>query len=253
MEGYYNKDIFYRFLDKYIDIRYYNIGNCSKNNRIDKITSELDIVYNDIDGDKDVAKFMLELFKIIYCLDDVVDIKDKNKLINELVYIREKKLGLNDEKFSEEFNKLIRENRRRKDKFLESFDCEDFKLIRRKILNSDIYDIRIGYKFLFPKLYSDYAINKVYNTSIVAEDKLFIEYYLVGISILRDIIKGNFVKHYLLEYNVGLLKKKEKNSRLLNIIDNDITKDLISFKIKYSDFVENKDMICDYIKKGYKY
>lgn len=36
-----------------------------------------------------------------------------------------------------------------------------------------------------PKLYSDYAIDKVYNRGIVLENKLFINYTMVSVLVLR--------------------------------------------------------------------
>ena len=40
-------------------------------------------------------------------------------------------------------------------------------------------NISIDYDIKFPKLYSEYAIDKVFNSGVIGEDKIFIEYYLV--------------------------------------------------------------------------
>ena len=88
---------------------------------------------------------------------------------------------------------------------------------------------------------------------MIAENKLQVEYYLLNQLILKDIIKGIFDKEYLVEFKSTLLEKPEKLKRTLNIYNNDVAKDMISIKIVYQDFINNKDIIYSYIKEGYQF
>ena len=51
-----------------------------------------------------------------------------------------------------------------------------------------------------------------------------------------NIINGIFDKEYLIDFDIGISDKVDKFKRLLQIIDNDISKEFICFKINYSDF-----------------
>ena len=87
---------------------------------------------------------------------------------------------------------------------------------------------------------------------IVNEDKLIVEYYLSVLQILKDIIKQNFKRKYIVEFAPTLLKKTKKIKSILNIIDNPIIQEKISLKIKYEQFIENKETIYELMREGYK-
>ena len=116
-----------------------------------------------------------------------------------------------------------------------------------------VYNVTISHNIKFPKLYSEYAIDKVFNFDVIGEDKLFIEYQMVNVRFLSEIIQGDFSKNYLLEFQTSIFEKKEKLVRLLRLIDNDITKENFSMKIDYSYYKNNKDTILDMINNGYNF
>ena len=103
----------------------------------------------------------------------------------------------------------------------------------------------------FSKLYSDYAIKKVLNSKEIREQNLFVTYSYVGVKILQDIIKGIFKKQYLVDYVLSLKDKPKKKKRLLNMIDNDITKEKLALKITYQDYLENKEEIYELTREGF--
>lgn len=253
MGKYYDKDIVYMFLDKYISVRYFYDSFNYKTKLYIRLNNELESVYEKCSLDKNVSKFVLEIFKIIYYFDDVIYIEDKKGLINNLNKIRVDKLGLVDKDFVTKFTLLWKDNDKRKTDYINKFDCFSFPVKLKKIFNSDIYDVSIGYNLDIPKLYSQYAIDKVFNTGIIALDKLFIEYYMVSSFILKRVIKGEVLKNYLVDFNVELFFKKGKIQRLFNIIDNDVCRDVISLKIRYEDFLEFKDSVYDLMRDGYKF
>ena len=104
----------------------------------------------------------------------------------------------------------------------------------------------------FPLEYSEFAINKAFQMGLVNEDKLVVEYYLVVLQILRDILKLNFKRKYVLEFAETLLKKPKKIKSVLNIINNAAVQDKISLKIRYEYFLKNHETVYELMREGYK-
>ena len=248
LKKYYKADIVEEFVSKYIETRYYNLDTNDSGLR-----NKLKEVYNSLDkDDKKIGEIILYILKYIYYFDDVSTCDNIKNIISELDTYRKNQLQLEDD-FSSEFLELYKENQRRKSVYLKSIECDDFPIILKKVKEDNIYDIEIVNKLKIPKLYSDYAIDKTFNTGIISEDKLFIEYYLVSSKILNSIIYRKYNFHYLVEFDTNLFLKEEKINRLLNIINNDIAKDIISLKVGYKDFIENKENIYQLMRDGYKF
>lgn len=253
MGKYYNKDLVKPFLDKYIDIRYYDLDTDKYSRNITKINKRLSEIYDTIEEDKLTAKFIHIMFGIIFYLDDVLELGNRDNLIKLINQIRIEKLGINDPEFIPNFTTLLEENTNRKKMFIETLQCKEFPVEYNYIYEQDLYNVEILYDIPIPKLYSRYAIEKAFNDGIVAEDKLFVEYYMVNAKILKDAINGDYNNKYLLEFNSNILKKKDKLANLLNIFDNDLAKEVLSLKINYSNFISNKEKVYELIREGYKF
>ena len=253
MNKYYNKDIVNMFLDKYIDVRYYDLDTDKYSRNITKINKKFKEVFENIQENIPTAKFIYIMFDVMFYLDDVIELDNEDNLMKFINQVRIEKLGINDKDFIEKFKDIIEKNNERKKAFINSIQCEEFPVEYDYIYDQDIYNVTIYHDIAIPKLYSKFAIDKVFNDSLIAEDKLFIEYYIVSAKILTNIINGDYNNKYLLEFNPNILKKKDKLARLLNIINNDLTKDVTSMKISYNSFITNKEKIYELIKEGYKF
>ena len=254
MGKYYNKEIVNMFLNNYIDIRYYDLDIDKYSRNITKINKKFKDIYENIaEEDKITAKFIYTLFDIIFYLDDVLEIDNIEKIFDFINKIRIEKLGIDEKEFINNFKEQYNKDKERKNKFINSIECEEFPVEYDYIYEQDVYNVEITHDIAIPKLYSKFAIDKVFNDGLISEDKLFIEYYIVSNKILKNIINGDYNNKYLLEFNPNIIKKKEKLNRLLNIIDNDLTKDVTSMKIQYKDFIANKEKILELIHDGYKY
>ena len=254
MGKYYDKDIVSKYLVKYLDIRYLHNYIEVKSSLEANLNYYLNALYEEEVSNK--SKFVLDLFKLYYYVDGVKSFdldKDLLEYVKAIKQFRIIKLGLNEEGFEEKLATLIRDEYRRRDKFIGEFSSEDFYLVARKVIGKNVYNINIEHNIQIPKLYSNYAINKVYNTGLIAEDKIFIEYYLLVSNMLEDIIKCNYNKNYLVDFPISILGKIEKIKKLLNIIDSDITKECIHLKLYYKDFKENKNIIYQCIKDGFQF
>lgn len=254
MGKYFDKELFNTYLDIYIKTRYYNETKEVRTTLEANINYYLNQTYEK--NPSKTSKFILELFKMFYYLDGIKKFKEKEDLktyIRELNQIRIEKLCLKDENFIREFTKLVHENEQKRNSFLTTLATDDFYLEKKKFPNQNVYNITLKHQVEIPDIFSQKAINRVYNSGLIQEDKLFIEYYLVNKTLLESIIDGNFKNEYLVEFEPNIMVKKEKTRNLFNILDNDIAKDCISLKITYQDFINKKDNIYDYIKLGFQF
>ena len=105
----------------------------------------------------------------------------------------------------------------------------------------------------FKDIYKEEAIENVFNTGLISEDKLIIEYSLMAIYIANEVIKGRFNKKYFINYTSSLLKKKRKNNQILNIINNQAIQHNLVLKIQFDDFARNRFDVYDLMKKGYRF
>lgn len=253
MSNHYDEDIFNRFLSAYINIRYYDQEPSMGLTLSSHLNYYLTKIYNE---DKNIkAKFILELFKKYYYIENVIDfdysneVKSYAELINK---IRIEKVGIDDSSFTKSFERLLIDNKRKKDNYISAFDSNDFSLKINKI-KDNIYDIDIENSVTIPKIFSEYAINQVWNNKLITENKLEVEYYLINNLLLKNIINRNFDNDYLVDIAISLFEKNKKLQRLLNIFDNDIGRDRIIMKICYGDFIANKEIILSLIKRGYNF
>lgn len=248
LEKHYNKNIFEGLLDTYINVRYIELpsGISVKliNKELVKKAEELSLKY-----DVEDIKLILTYFPYIYYLDGFLN-KDIEITINKINDYRKKYLKL--EKLDNELRSNLINDRKRITKYLDSFDSKDFYLNLNKTNIKNLFKTEVLHEIKIPKLYSEYAINNVYNRGIVLENKLFINYYMVSKLILIDVLNKDS-KYYIVDFSKTLILKEDKVKRLFNIIDNDLIKDRIILKVSENDFYEYRDSYLKYINEGYKF
>ena len=254
MGKYFNEEIFKKYIDKYVSIRYYNEEPTVRATLEFNLNHYLNQIY---EKDKNViSEFILKLFRLYYYIDNVVDFdyqKGISSFVTTLNTIREEKVGIKDQNFIPEFTNILLENNKRKINYLEMFNTHEFYLEYNQIPKKDIYDVKLKYEIQIPKLYSKFAIKKVWETTMISENKLKIEYYLLNQQILKDILDGLYHKNYLVELKTTLFSKEIDLNKTLEIFNNDIAKDLITIKITYEDFTSNKEKVLSLIKEGYQF
>ncbi len=257
-ENKFNKKYCDIYIKKYIDIRYYNFYDYDTNrtlrkkilDNLRKVSEELEI---DNIQDRDIIEEMCVFFYYILYFDNIIRYKDIQKTIEKIAKLRKRILNKEDDEFKKQLYEIVKEYKEQKEKLLEKFNSEEFFI---KLTNYpkklNVYRVNLKYNLRFPLVYSEFAINKAFNIGLINEDKLLLEYYLTVQYVLKDILKQNFTKQYILEFADKLLNKPNKLKNLLNIIDNEGIKDKVSIKIKYESFIENKEKIYDLMRNGFK-
>lgn len=255
----YSKKIALRYMNAYLNVRFYNFYPKDDNltfrkNYLNAIKEEEANIVRAMPEKKKLIENMGLFFYYILYFDKISYRVDIDEIIEKLYKIRKKLLRKDNEDFKENFRNTYEEYADKKEKFLKKFETEEFYL---KVTDyegaNNANRVNLKYNIKFPMLYSTQAIENVFNSGLVAEDKLFVEYNLMSVEIIQDILKGNFKRQYIIEFNTNLFKKKRKLARLLNVINNSAVQDKVNLKITYKEFLQNKDNIYELMRDGFKF
>lgn len=275
--GYYNEEIVSEYLKTYVNARYYNIRNTEKPARafylriLDELEYKEDLLMrrceeksetldekqielNIINKTKEVFAYILffdnvrniENFKTIDSLREIID--RMTKIATETFDIKYPK------DMKEKLYKEIKDDMIEKEIFLDKFETDEFALrFENSDIKEELYYVTLEHNVKMPAQYSEAAIERVFTEGIVAEDKLQVEYTLLSVIAIRDIVSGNFKDKYIAEFTSSLFKKKQKLDSILSIIGNQALQEKISLNITYSDYIKNQKSVFAYIKKGYEF
>lgn len=255
----YSKKIALRYMNAYLNVRFYNFYPKDDNltfrkNYLNAIKEEEANIVRAMPEKKKLIENMGLFFYYILYFDKISYRVDIDEIIEKLYKIRKKLLRKDNEDFKENFRNTYEEYADKKEKFLKKFETEEFYL---KVTDyegaNNANRVNLKYNIKFPMLYSTQAIENVFNSGLVAEDKLFVEYNLMSVEIIQDILKGNFKRQYIIEFNTNLFKKKRKLASLLNVINNSAVQDKVNLKITYKEFLQNKDNIYELMRDGFKF
>lgn len=247
------------FTERYVNIRYFNYyeNEFYETMRM-KILEHLkrvgdEIIINNI-NDREIIEIMRVFFYYVLYFDKVVYYKDLRKKIAQIAKVKKRVFNIDDYDFEENLNQKMIQIMKEKEELIETFSSDKFYI---KLTNypDKLKVYRVNLKFndiKFPLEYSDFAINKAFQMGLVNEDKLVVEYYLIVLQILKDVIKLNFKKKYILEFAETLLRKPKKIKSILNIINNEAVQDKISLKIRYEYFLKNQETVFELMRQGYK-
>ena len=274
---YYNEEIVSEYLKTYVNARYYNIRHTEKPARafylriIDELEFKQQILIkrNETETEDREEKAenlklinnVKEVFEYILFFDNVRKIENFKKIdslrevIKKLMQVVTAEYKIKTSKDSEEkLYKEVTKDLLEKDLFLDKFETDEFILnIESCEQRGDLYFATLEHDVKMPMQYSETAIEKVFKEGIVAEDKLQIEYILLSLISVRDIVDGDFKDIYIAEFTNTLFKKKAKLDSILSLIANQALQEKIHLSINYSDYMENQKVILGYTKKGFNF
>ena len=274
---YYDEKKVNEYLRTYINARYYNIINIEKPARafylriLDELDYKEDTLMEKCEKEAEslsekqqrlkVISTVKEVFGYILFFDNVRNIENF-KTIGSIKEIVAKALAVASEAYGfkvpkdaeDKIYKEIKSDLLSKDLFLDKFDTDEFMLnFENSELRDDLFFVELLYNVKMPMQYSSQAVAQVFSEGIIAEDKLQVEYLLLSIIVIRDIVNGSFKDTYIVEFAPTLFKKKQKLDSLLSIIDNQALQSEISLNIMYSDYIKNKKSVFEYTKKGFNF
>lgn len=273
----YDENLVNEYLKTYINARYYNIQNTEVPARafylriLEELEYKEDILMkkaekqaeslNEKQNKLNQIHNLKELFSYILFFDNVRNVENFKTIdnIKEIVskMVQTAKILYNID-ISEEIEKKvyqeIKDNMIEKDLFLDQFETEEF-LLQFENCKSDnhLYFAKLDHRVKMPMQFSEAAIQKVYTEGIVAEDKLQVEYLLLSVVVISDIINGNFNDVYIAEFESTLFKKKQKLESILSILGNQALQDKINLNISYTEYINNQKSVLEYTKKGFQF
>lgn len=257
----YDREVADELIQAYIDSRYYNyeVNNTIRifHRRIyEAIKVKAETLRAELPDKIDIIDYTQELFQYFFYFDYVrknVEISKVIKLISEK---REKKYNLRNpdtKNFIKEFSNLVESDLNKINHLLKLYDStKDFEITLKK-LDDTMYRVKLLYNFDFPEIFSKEIIEETFETDVIGEDRLFVEYPMIANEVLKEILNGNFSRIYVVDFATSLLKKKKKLEQLLEILENQAAQDKIYFEIKFEDFVKNKKEVFEIIKRGFKF
>ena len=242
------------FIDKYIDVRYYNETNyLTEKDFIKRLNKELiDLTKKLAEEDNfEDVKNLVALFGYIVYFDDICVITQDMELINmmledEVIKIKDKS------QLKQAVKEWYISLKKGKEAFSKAISTKDFNLLEKRMYRK-LHYLELEHNVKISNLYSEYAIDKAYNTGVVNEDKLFITYILASELVLNNAINLDFSRYFLVPMASTLFEKEKKFARLLNVINNPLAKKFISIRITYSDYKKNKSKINNLISDGYSF
>lgn len=259
----YDRFICEELIQTYIDARYYNFGVDEKIRVFyRRIYEALKLRANKLvkneHANEEIVENTLMLFQYFFYFDFVRKNIEISEVIKKIAEKRVTKFNLKsaeDDDFENTFTKIVEKDMNEVNEILNAYDSDEFELEINKISSSDntFYRAKLKYNISFPEVFSKEAIEDTFNEDIVNEDKLFVEYPMIAIKALKDILDGNFNKTYIIDFSTDLFSKKKKLDQLLTILDCQATQDKISFEISYNNFCDNKNDVYEITKRGFTF
>lgn len=250
-----NSKICNMILDYYVDIRYFDSYKHVKDNTIDDICyyvkRNFDENYNDKNYKKNLSYVSdaLIILRYVYLIDKYSHKKELGDLFSEYENEMHKKYK-DREVLVTDLIKSIKGDLKKKEKYLRDLLSNDFSVTANTTDKKNIFDLVLENTVKIPDLYSQLAINRVYNEGIISEDKMIVYYLLATREILKDMHEFNYNKYYLVDFTASLLNKKNKLANILKMFENDYIKERIILKIEQVDYLENKEIVDELIHNG---
>lgn len=253
----YDQDIVDRFIQVYVDARYYNVSSNVKKsfeyNVAFHLREQVDLI-KEAGFDVMITEQTFKVFKFLLYFDNVKECNSIRSVIKELDEFRASELKIeSDDNFQKEIYESVKTDLMYKKQFIEKLKTKNFDVSYHLTSNKEVYNSVLESNLKFPSLYDTKAIKKVFDSKEIFEERLIVEYSYVATQVLLDVIKGDFKKKYLVNYTIELNDKKNNLKKLLNTIDNDIAKEKVIIKLNYSDFIADKESIYVRMRLGFKY
>ena len=258
-EDRFKDSVFESFLEGYVNARYYDLNGYQNDNSLKtEILLELEKRKEKLleteKTKRQLVEHMYDFFEQLLYFDRVVPSKDLERTVDVVYSLRKKLLEKDEKEFKQKLTKALEENTKQLDDLLKKYETSDFYIsISNYKTVRNVYRATLKYNFSVPIIYSNFAINKAFSTGTTNEDKIFIEYILMSVQIIQDIIRGNFKKQYIVEFAESLFGKPQKLERTLGLVNNQVIQDKLNFKITYAIFIKNKAKIYELIKKGFRF
>ncbi len=259
----YDKDITEELVETYLEARYLNSGADDKikifyRKIYDAVKREANEMIKAKKEDQDKIENCLFVFQYLFYFDFVRNNMSVDEVIDDITEKRVSKFNLKsaeNDNFNIDFKNLVNFDMQDALDYIDNFDTSKFLIDYARISkkNSNINRVNFYYNFDFPEIFNRAMVEETFNTDIIAEDKLFVEYSMIAATALREVLAGNFKRVYVVDFAPSLFNKAKKLNQVLEIINNPGAQEKIILEIKFDDFMEHKNDVFKLMKKGFKF
>lgn len=259
----YDVQIATELINTYVEGRYYNYFETTKGKVFYKNIQSAIIrkgrdLKDDFPNREEKIDYAVSLFPYFFYFDYVRDNVSIQNIIKQIDEKRKNVFKIRNaetDNFIANFTKLVENDLKDIESEIAKYNTKDFELRVKKLQskNNVLFEAMLDYKITFPEIFSEEFVRYTFDSDIIAEDKLFVEYPMIANVALVDILQCNFSKKYFVEFAPSLLKKEKKFEKTIEILDNQATQNKVYFEIQYDDFIEVKKEIFKLIKRGFKF
>lgn len=246
----YDKKLLMPFIEKYVDVRYYNNSVYSRGySFINKLNAELKNVAKGIINEESAleneVKEIFTLFGYILYIDDCSEYDSLNSLIKTIG----DDINLTSEK-QEELKSAISDFIKARKDFFAIYEDKNFNIDLKRVARN-VKKVEIKQNCKLSPIYSDWAIDKAYNSGTVLENKQYLLYLMLSGYILKNTIELNFSEQYIVDFPESLFAKEKKINKYTKVLDNKVVKPRVHFRFSYATYTKNKDKINTFINNGF--
>ena len=258
------KTVINTFVDGYIDFKYKrqnehqykNLKTYKKlvNNELERIRVSLIKEVNRSYTDEYVNS-VFNMFLLINSIDTIENVNvekvlsdfDGLNFINKEVFIKKimKIYKLYYNIYFDYYNKLT---------------VDKFELIyNNKVNTENLFEpgeltvTNISSSIQFSKIFSDYIINKTYNSDVILEDIREVQLKLISFNILNDLMRFNNKKKYVISLPSSLFSKERKVRTILGAVNDNFSQSKLFILIDIEALKFNFNELVKLRREGYKF
>jgi len=250
----YVKSLIDPFLNKYINVRYYNESmHPNIKDNVDRIGKDLEDTYKLLQTKEkeELLKNIYSMFGYIIYFDDLVSLDEEIDLID--VFLSDDNIKIDKDKSKKnKLNNWYRLFKKRKVAFMEAFETNKFAIDYEKI-KTNVFNVNLKYDIPISYLYSETAIDRAFHSDMVTESAIQLSLVMCSYHILENALNEEFKEHFLINFPDSLWEKNKKSDRFFRYVNNPLALKQMLFSISYSVYLENSIKIKKLIKDGYKF
>lgn len=258
------KTVINTFVDGYIDFKYKrqnehqykNLKTYKKlvNNELERIRVSLIKNVNRSYSDEYVNT-VFNMFLLINSIDTIENI-NVEKVLSDFDGLN----FINKEAFIKKIMKIYKLYYNIYFDYYNKLTVDKFELVyNNKVNTENLFEpgeltvTNVSSSIQFSKIFSDYIINKTYNSDVILEDIREVQLKLISFNILNDLMRFNNKKKYVISLPGSLFSKERKVRTILGAVNDNFSQSKLFILVDIETLKFNFNELVKLKKEGYKF
>lgn len=258
------KTVINTFVDGYIDFKYKrqnehqykNLKTYKKlvNNELERIRVSLIKEVNRSYSDEYVNS-VFNMFLLINSIDTIENI-NVEKVLSDFDGLN----FINKEAFIKKIMKIYKLYYNIYFDYYNKLTVDKFELIyNNKVNTENLFEpgeltvTNVSSSIQFSKIFSDYIINKTYNSDVILEDIREVQLKLISFNILNDLMRFNNKKKYVISLPSSLFSKERKVRTILGAVNDNFSQSKLFILVDIETLKFNFNELVKLRREGYKF